>query len=145
MTTLQGKAVETLFAGNSWTFLVLTAALTLGCGRSHEATTSGTVTLDGKPLSSGTVTFHPSKGGAAAYGHIQSDGSYEIRTGSGRGLAAGEYIITVAVLEALPPDPETGEPRAKAITPPRYADVKTSGLRFTVRSGVNRIDLPMSR
>jgi len=55
-------------------FAIVTTLLisAIGCRGRHEletAHTEGTVTLDGKPLKQGTVTFIP-KGGRAASGQI---------------------------------------------------------------------------
>jgi len=35
----------------------------------------------------------------AAYGQIQADSSYRLKTGSGAGLALGEYVVTVVATE----------------------------------------------
>ena len=49
--------------------LAAVAFAAVGCGK-HAATVSGGVTLGGKPLSSGVVTFNPVTAGASAYAAI---------------------------------------------------------------------------
>jgi hypothetical protein len=110
-----------------------------GCG-AYESSVSGKVTLDGEPLKSGTVVFYPaSGGGAAAYGSVQADGSYTLDTGASGGLAAGEYMVTVVATTG----PQPGFLFGKMLTPERYGNVKTTDLKFTVKSGGNKIDLPL--
>ena len=119
--------------------------LLAGCGRSLESTVQGTVTFNGKPLLTGTgkITFHPVKGGAAAYGTILSDGTYRLQTGKTGGLTAGEYAVAVMATEPQTPAQVAALSMPKLITPVRYADVKTSDLRCTVNSGANQIDLTL--
>ena len=67
--------------------LVLLALCLLpsGCGSGTWGTTTGTVAVDGKPLDTGVVTFHPVSGGAAAYGQV-TNGSFTLFTGQQAGL-----------------------------------------------------------
>lgn len=125
----------------AWAMLVA-GALTLaaGCG-AHDSSVYGTVTLDGKTLETGTVTFHPAGEGAVAYGRIGADGSYRLHTGAEEGLAPGEYVVTV-VATAPPPDPHS-EVVGKLLTPVRYGNLDQTDLRFTIEPGTNRIDLPL--
>jgi len=124
--------------------LMLLAAF-VGCGGAFDSSVSGTVTLNGSPVPRGTVAYHPISGGPAAYAPIESSGAYSVRTGREEGLPSGDYQVTVIANE---PSVETkdGRPPApgKAITPPWYKSKETSGLKFTVESGANTIDLPLS-
>jgi hypothetical protein len=118
-----------------------------GCGGTYDATVSGVVLLDGTKLTVGTVTYHPVAGGAACYAQVHEDGTYEIRTGRDAGLQSGEYDVTVLALEP-PADlhPKGGGPPTpgKPITPSRYGAKQTSGLRVTVESGDNTINLELT-
>jgi hypothetical protein len=122
--------------------MLVAGALTLavGCG-AHDSSVYGTVTLDRKPLETGTVTFHPAGEGAVAYGRIGADGSYRLHTGAEQGLAAGEYIVTV-VATAPPPDPHS-EVVGKLLTPARYGKLDQTDLRYTIEPGRNQIDLAL--
>jgi hypothetical protein len=102
-----------------------------GCGSSDYVPVRGTVTLGGKPLSGGTVAFKNVAQGPMGYGTIQTDGKYEAKTGSKTGLMPGEYQVTVVATEQAVPK-GLSEPVPKILTPPRYANVATSGLRYTV-------------
>lgn len=123
--------------------LYVTLVVLAGCGNKYDASVSGHVTLDGRPLKRGQVAFHAREGGAVAYGEIESDGTYELRTGGTRGLSPGTYIATVVALEENLPEP--GQPTfpGNPITPPEYAHIGTSDLKFEVSEGSNRIDLEL--
>lgn len=129
------------------TLLAAPLATLLGCGGPYDASVSGDVTLDGQPLTRGTVSFTPTAGGPPAYARIDGSGSYAVRTGREVGLPAGEYSVTVVANE--PPAAAQGEdggppPAGKPITPPWYRSAETSGLRFQVEPGSNDIDLPLT-
>jgi hypothetical protein len=79
---------------------------------------SGTVLLDGRPLSEGSVLFLPERG-AAAIGVIDQQGRFTVRRHDGRGLLPGRYRIAVLSL------PHTTRSR---VIPERYSKVETSGL-----------------
>ena len=130
-------------AASSLQFAILALLILAGCGRSRDASVSGSVTLDGKPLETGTVTFHPSDGGPAAYGQIGTDGGYSLKTGRQRGIDPGEYVVTVVA--ATPPSEQNGlEMPGQLLTPERYGRTEQTDLHFTVRSGGNRFDLPLT-
>ncbi len=129
----------------AWTLSILACSLLLlasGCGGGHGASVSGRVTLDGKPLDTGTVTFHPEGGGPTAYGGIHSDGSYQVKTGTQQGLPPGEYRVTVLATTEPPTDGPSVP--GEQITPFRYANPAESGLRFTVARGSNRYDIDLT-
>lgn len=121
--------------------------LTLGgCGGAYNSSVSGVVTLDGAAVPRGTVTYHPTAGGPAAYAPIRADGSYTIFTGREEGLPSGEYQVTVAANEAsaqLVSKDGGPMPAGKAITPLWYRSKDTSGLKFNVESGSNEINLEL--
>lgn len=125
--------------------VVLAGVLVAGCGSPHEASVSGTVTLDGEPLDRGTVSFHPVGEGAVAYGQIGADGSYEVKTGRESGLAPGDYKVTVvATTPPPPPKDPMDEPVGELITPQRYGAKQTTDLQFAVEPGSNTIDLELT-
>jgi hypothetical protein len=72
------------FIGALAVFLSLAA---LGCGRG-KSSVSGAVTLDGKPLYTGTIVFIP-QGAPAVSGEIK-DGQYSVA-----GVPTGEATVTV--------------------------------------------------
>ncbi len=116
-----------------------------GCGGQHDAAVSGVAYLDDQPLSNGMVTFHPTGGGAAAYGQIDASGRYELRTGDASGLKPGEYRVTVMATE---PVVEAGPGQAPAIprpiTPDRYRDFATTDIVEEIAAGSNQIDIRLT-
>jgi hypothetical protein len=127
--------------------VVIVAAVTcvLGCGGAHDSSVTGLVTLDGKAVPRGTVSYQPDAGGPPAYALIEEDGTYVVRTGREEGLKSGSYSVTVTSNEPPSgPSPNGGPPPpGKAITPVRYRSKETSGLKFTVESGRNEINLDL--
>lgn len=69
--------------------------LAAGCGGEQgppRQPVSGAIKLDGKPLPSGSITFAPIEGGAAATGEV-SDGQFQI--GSSSGPPPGHYQVEI--------------------------------------------------
>jgi len=133
------------FRRGTWHWLMCGCWLLVlvGCN-ARPSSVSGTVTLDGNPLNDGLVTFHPEAGGPLAYGRIQPGGTYQLQTGSGRGLLSGEYSITVAANGPIPaPTKSNPEPIARLITPQRYSNRDHTPLKHSVAPGANVVDLPL--
>jgi len=120
---------------------------TLGCGGVHDATVSGTVTLDDQTLSRGAINFQPVSSGPPSTGRITSNGSYEIRTGSELGLPSGEYKVTIRANEA-PASAVSKDggppPLGKRITPVWYGRASTTPLSFQIQPGANTYDIPLT-
>ena len=121
-----------------------------GCGGRTDlpdrAKVHGLVTLDGKPLGSGTVIFEPdaSKGtrGPPAYGQINEQGRYELTTdrdSPGDGAVVGHHKVRVQARQ----DVEPGQ-LARSLIPAAYDDPNRSGLAAEVKAGeVNTVDLKL--
>jgi len=124
--------------------LVLTLPLS-GCGKGNAislAKVSGSVTLDGQPLTKGAVQFMPdgSKGttGPMATGKIGPDGKFTLTTSTpDDGAQVGFYKVAVSCWEEVPFDPNNPKapPPPKSLIPERYADAGMSGLTAEVKSG----------
>lgn len=111
-----------------------------------------TVTYRGAPVEGATVTLHPSTpDGRPAFGRTDAQGRAALGTfDTGDGAIPGDYGVTVVKMEggqeggetasseigAMPANTPGGPPLAssgpKHLLPAKYADVNTSGLRFTV-------------
>lgn len=118
--------------------------LSSGCGSPFDSQVSGTVQVDGAPLTFGAVAYYPVVGGTPALAQIRDDGTYEMRTGTESGLMPGEYIVTVVANErpTVDADPNGGPPPpGKPLTPPQYRDPQKSILKYTVNRGKNDIPL----
>jgi hypothetical protein len=76
-----------------------------GCGRTNLVKVKGLVTLDGKPLSSATITFVRIGGeGRPASGLSDADGNFQLTTlRTNDGAAPGEYKVTVTKEQAAEP------------------------------------------
>jgi len=130
-------------------FLLMIAAVFVvtpsGCHRNALplARVRGTVTLDGKPLTQGSVHFMPdnAKGtrGPMALGGIGADGKFVLTTfKTGDGAQVGFHRILVNCWKAVSLDPgnRQGPPLAKSLIPEHYNDEITSGLLAEVKAGI---------
>lgn len=114
--------------GRSLAVLAL-ATLVVGCeAKSNNVKVRGSVSLDGKPLSSGVVQFHPQVGQVAT-GEIGDGGEFVLSTRApGDGVPAGTYRVTVA---AYDPTASVQAPE-HLIVPLRYTRSGASGLQVTI-------------
>ena len=108
----------------------------VGCEKSGESETalvSGKVTLDGQPVTKGTVIFQPRKG-KKARGSIGADGSFTLGTyGSSDGATIGTHRVVIVSREG-------GEEEDSAVhylVPRHYGIAKMSGLTFEVLPDVD--------
>jgi hypothetical protein len=127
-------------------FTVMMLVTLGGCGSTYDAAVSGVVSLDGKTIPRGTVSFQPKAGGAIAFGRIDENGAYVLRTGREDGLPPGDYYVTVSANEPPAVSQSKGggpPPLGKSITPLWYRSKDTSGLSFLVESGSNEINLEL--
>ena len=126
-------------------FFAVAICLTLtGCGNSLGSSVTGTVSLDGKPLATGGVSFHPEGGGPVATARILEDGSFALKTGQQHSLPAGDYRVTVMAVEVVPPKSKYHVPMpGKQLVPVRYGDLKQTDLRASVKPGSNVVALEL--
>src|SRR6187402_2127746 len=97
----------------SWSvlFWCLLALVTAGCGSKHPLTApvKGKITIDGKPVTTGRISFHPVSGERPALANIQPDGSYSLTTfedGDGALLGRHKVSIKSTRIENAPPPPK---------------------------------------
>lgn len=95
--------------------LVLILFLCMGCGNGlppsklDRQTVSGSVTLDSKPLSNGSIAFHPLSptGESTVSGTLIKEGAFKLSDENG--LPPGKYKVVItssAAIGNLPSDPE---------------------------------------
>ncbi len=97
-------------------------------------------------MTTGNVSFYPDgDAGAPAYGQIDAQGRYSLKTGSEVGLAPGAYTaVVVATKDPPQPFDKTGaENPPIPITPTKYGTVATSDLKVQVKAGGNDIPLTL--
>ena len=124
--------------------IALVALVVLSGCSPNAATVTGTVTLDGQPLKTGDVSFHPAGGkGAVAYGKIDASGSYVVSTGDETGLAPGQYAVTVVATEAAPQPTGNVEVIPKVLTPMKYNTPETTDIKVEVKPGANEIPIEL--
>ena len=119
-------------------------AACVGCGKGELVTVpvKGTVTYNGAPLSSGTVSFHPvdPRTSRPAVGKINADGTYVASTTeSNPGVVPGEYKISIAAQKTpvfeMSPRESARAAADNLLVPQRYTNPETSGLSATVAEG----------
>lgn len=136
------------------TYALLVAAvltsLVPGCGTSEYRPVSGIVTVEGEPLKTGRIKFHPEEGRPAS-GVINQDGSYSLTTiDEGDGAKPGEYKVTVEAIDSktvgqrpkslaeemagVGADTQT---QTETLIDPKYSVKTTSGLTATVKNSGN--------
>jgi hypothetical protein len=140
--------------------LLIGAGLVLGCGKKEVslAPVTGKVTVDGKPLTSGSVSLiadvplgNPGAEEASKMqtlglsgGEIKSDGTYKIYTGDKEGAPLGKYKVRVV--------PPLAEPKESKETPDigfnkKYTDANNTPLKYEVVSSpeAGRYDLKLTK
>jgi hypothetical protein len=143
------------------TAVVALCLWSLGCGgaagRPPLARVSGTVTHNGKPVTSGSVVFTPvsdSQSSAAriATGQIESDGSYTLTTfDTGDGAVLGQHIVTVESRGTgedikklnVKPGGTIAYKLPKTTIPDRYNKPDRTPLKHTVEAGSNKINIDL--
>jgi len=123
----------------------LFAVTVTGCGGKKDgkgdATVTGTVKYDGKPLPGGQVNFLSEEAIATktmgVAGQIESDGTYKIMhapVGPVKIIVTGPTRSSDASVKTVPIQ-----------IPVRYQDKGKSGLTFTVVEGANTKDLDLTK
>jgi len=107
---------------------LVAALLGGGCGpaRPPVVPVSGTVTVDGKPLTTGAITVAPENGRAAA-GRIGPEGRFQLSSWQpGDGVTVGTHRVEVIATEPLPGN------RRRWLVPKKVRSLATSLLRLEV-------------
>lgn len=118
-------------------FLTLACA---GCGdgRPARVPVSGTVLIDGQPLSRGSITFVQS-GTRPAAGAIDSAGRFTLTCfAAGDGAIPGHYRVAVAGLEPV------NERTNRWHAPKKYSDLSTSGIEVEITAPVDDLMIELT-
>ncbi len=111
-----------------------------GCGDTGPelVPVSGIVTIDGQPLTLGSIQVIPA-GYRPAYGQIGPDGRFTLTTfKTGDGVVRGEHQAAVSACEIL----NAGQQKWHA--PKRYLDATESGLRIVVDGPSKNLEVNLS-
>jgi hypothetical protein len=133
----------------AFALLALLALFGAGCGQ-QTGVVSGKVTIEGKPLPRGLITFLSDVGNKDAFNAAIIDGEY--RTAA---IPCGHAKIMILPTEG-PPKSEKGggndlQPgarpaaAAKPVVADRYQDPDTSGFEITVKPGDNDFNADLKR
>jgi hypothetical protein len=128
-------------------------AAAAGCGSSgpEMATVRGKVTVNGKPLTRGTIAFIPSDPSiTGASSPIDGSGDYDLHTiEPGDGARLGDYKVTVSdqdTAKILDYIPKKGQaPKKDALIAEKYGNPGTSGLSAKVVSGSNKFNFDLEK
>ena len=119
---------------------VANVACSMGCGdgRPQRVPVSGTVVIDGKPLTYGFVTFLPAEGRSAT-GQINERGEFFLSSYErGDGTLAGSQRVAIMAREAISPT------QAKWRAPKKYADHETSGIVIEITGPTDDLQIDLS-
>lgn len=111
-----------------------------GCGSQpfETAKVTGSVTLDGKPVTEGSVLFTPSQGWPAR-GELDAQGHFALSTYEDQdGAIVGKHEITIIAQSGPDPSEHFERPPpapTKWLIPERYGNRTTSGLTYEVKEG----------
>jgi hypothetical protein len=129
------KCVRLCFYGLFAAFLAGSGA---GCSESNPLSSAtlypvkGKVLLaDGKPLTSGQVIFVSSQTTVTSTAKLQSDGTFELKDGSGNGLPEGPYKVKIEAGSSTL-GKGTGRSRGGLPFDSQFLDEDVSGLTATV-------------
>jgi hypothetical protein len=123
-------------------FFAFCLAFPVGCTSSGPPLhpVEGKATLDGKPMSGGTVSLfvEGQQGNVSPSGEIRSDGTYTISTNGKPGAPLGKYKVVLA--PALPTggdpaqmkQPGAFKPMTIQSLPPKYLDQRSTPLVIEV-------------
>jgi hypothetical protein len=115
------------------------------CGCNENAVrvpVSGQVTIDGKPLSSGSIRFVPENGRPVS-SPIDDSGRFQLKSDAvGQqpvaGVMPGLYRVAVTSNEIV------AEEKAVWNTPRKYADFRTSGLEVVIDRPVDELKIELT-
>lgn len=120
--------------------LVCAGVTAVGCGRPAGVVSTGTVTLDGKPVATGSIVFQPVEPGVAPEGAMIEGGAFRV---VGK---AGKRRVEISASGPPPgtPDPPTGPVRFVEMIPDCYNTKSTLAVEVT-EAGPNRFTFDLTR
>ncbi|MFH1266384.1 MAG: hypothetical protein ABIK89_11715 [Planctomycetota bacterium] len=121
-------------------------ALLAGCSPVSDtpptAPVEGTVTYQGKPVESGTVTFFSEGGERPAAGLLGPGGKFTLTTfNKNDGAVLGTHKVTVTSI-ADTADVGTGAP-TESLVPEKYNIPDTTPLSYEVKEGGNQFEITL--
>jgi hypothetical protein len=117
-------------------FLLIGVALLQGCSGETSSIpktveVSGLVTLNGTPLTEGSINFSSGTTGDSAIASINQDGRFLF----GNGVLPGTYRVTITPSNSkVPPAPGVAPPKLNLSIPAKYGDPASTDLKAEVSS-----------
>jgi hypothetical protein len=135
---------RTLFQINGHQWRVMAAAVLLvlpGCGsRGPTGDVAGKLTLQGKPVTQGSVVFFEAAGVPVGVADLDDAGEFRLS----HSLPVGTYLVAFHFDDgAVAGAPDTGPDVPAPQVPGKYWDENTSGLVVDVEAGDNTVVLDM--
>ena len=120
-------------------FVSLLCVVGCGDGRPTRVPVSGQVTIDGKPLTEGTIQFYPVAGGRQSGTSIGEDGRFVLTTfEQGDGIPVGDYSVAIMANKII------SNTQVKWLVPKRYADKKTANISATIDSETDQMNIKLT-
>jgi hypothetical protein len=122
--------------------LGLAAALAAGCGGRPRAHVTGKVTLNGKPITDGSIEFFPVSGAGQSAGAALKDGAYQVEA------SVGEMRVTINSADVVGRQKAYDTPDSPVIdivrnsVPARYNT--ESELRANLVAGRNEVNFDLT-
>jgi hypothetical protein len=118
--------------------IALMGATGCGDGRPQRVPVSGTVLIDGAPLSYGFVTFVPATGRSAS-GQLDAQGRFTLGSYEpGDGVLPGPQRVSVLARESL------NDKQAKWHAPKKYGKHETSGIVIDITGPNDDVKIDLS-
>lgn len=118
---------------------MLGLAAVVGCGNEHGLVpVSGTVTIDGKPLTVGQVMVSP-EGHRQSIGPLDDQGRFELTCyEKGDGAPIGTFPVAVMAVEQI------GERELRWHAPRKYSNELNSGLTVTIDGARDDLNIDLT-
>lgn len=120
---------------------LLLVLLVAGCGDGlpKRVPVAGKVTIDGKPVTAGSIRFKPASGGRVANGEIGPDGTFVMTTFTpGDGCTLDSHTVTVYAFEDI------GESSRRWHIPKKYGREGASGLNITISGPTESLPIELT-
>ena len=118
----------------------MTCLFIAGCGdgRPSRVPVSGSVVIDGQPVTHGSIMFIPA-GGRPAGGSVDTQGHFALTCYEpGDGATPGHHRVKVTAVEPI------NERSSRWLAPKKYADEKTSGIEVEITEPVDDLKIELT-
>ena len=110
-----------------------------GDGRPSRVKVSGHVTVEGKPLEVGGISFYPIPEGRMGGGAIGKDGIYSTTMyKENDGLPPGSYAVAVNAVQIV------NDTTQRWHAPKKYSDPETAGLTVEITEETDAMDIDLT-